>query len=168
MSHAPRIWGTRHPVSGLACLLFRPFNNFRLQPDLKESAVAAAGDDRTPEVELIAQSISSTEPPGPQLSFCQQSSKVFAGTSGTSAGRTGGGREAAAARPEPHTLCFIEPVNKRVTGALRDGHRQVDVLRPALEPGRNSRLLTLNVCQKGRRSAIREQWAKILSTDDRI
>jgi hypothetical protein len=27
-------------------------------------------------------------------------------------------KEVAAARPEPHTLCFIEPVNKRVTGTF--------------------------------------------------
>ena len=27
-------------------------------------------------------------------------------------------KEVAAARPEPHTFCFIEPVNKRVTSTL--------------------------------------------------
>jgi hypothetical protein len=27
-------------------------------------------------------------------------------------------KEVAAAYPEPHTLCFIEPVNKRVTSTL--------------------------------------------------
>ena len=27
-------------------------------------------------------------------------------------------KEVAAARPKPHTICFIEPVNKRVTSTL--------------------------------------------------
>jgi hypothetical protein len=30
-------------------------------------------------------------------------------------------KEVTAARPEPHTLCFIEPVNKRVAGTFEMG-----------------------------------------------
>ena len=30
-------------------------------------------------------------------------------------------RKVEAARPEPHTLCFIEPVNKRVAGTFEMG-----------------------------------------------